>query len=77
MIRIIYIMEHKCDPRNLDGDNQLAGTVETMLYMGDHSECYMRSDCGEIVALRPNGTIHAEDHPVAIRLPQDAVRIWP
>jgi ABC-type Fe3+/spermidine/putrescine transport system ATPase subunit len=58
------------------GHNELAGVVEAELYMGDHSECYIRTGAREIVSLQPRGAKLREGEAVVVHLPEEAVRIW-
>ena len=56
--------------------NELAGIVSTQLYLGDRSECYVRSGDRDVLSLLPKDIRFRESDAVFLQFPEQAVKIW-
>jgi iron(III) transport system ATP-binding protein len=57
--------------------NSLAGTVETLLFVGNHYECRVGLGGEESVLLHaPRSTMLRQGEPVALRIPADGISVW-
>ena len=59
------------------GENMIEGTVETLLFVGDRTECRVRVGNETVVVYVPRGRELRQGQRVFLRLPVAAVRIWP
>jgi ABC-type Fe3+/spermidine/putrescine transport system ATPase subunit len=58
--------------------NSLAGTIETLLFVGNHYECRVRLGGEERLLLHaPRSTVLREGEPIALRIPADGISVWP
>jgi hypothetical protein len=56
--------------------NELAGVVSTQMYLGDRSECYVRSSGRDVLSVLPKDIDFRESDAVFLELPEQAVKIW-
>jgi ABC-type Fe3+/spermidine/putrescine transport system ATPase subunit len=58
--------------------NCLMGTLEVMLFVGDHFECRVRvSSSDALVVPLPRSTKYAEGQSVRVLVPPEALTVWP
>ncbi len=60
-----------------DGDNSLAGRVETVLYQGDRSECLVRVGEELVTVYGPPEAVSLRGQDVALELAPEAISLWP
>ncbi|MGE0653499.1 MAG: TOBE domain-containing protein, partial [Alphaproteobacteria bacterium] len=59
------------------GDNCLAGTVETLLFIGDRFECHVRAGGLSFLVYVPRSERLREGDAVTLQIPKDALTLWP
>jgi ABC-type Fe3+/spermidine/putrescine transport system ATPase subunit len=72
-------------PENIDvvrgseatGANRLAGTVETLLFIGDRFECHVRAGGLSFLVYVPRSERLREGDSVTLHVPKDALTLWP
>jgi ABC-type Fe3+/spermidine/putrescine transport system ATPase subunit len=57
--------------------NVIEGTVETVLFAGDRTECQIRAGHERVTAYVPSGVELRRGQVVFLRLPCPALRVWP
>ncbi|HEY7064100.1 MAG TPA: ABC transporter ATP-binding protein [Chloroflexota bacterium] len=63
---------------NGDGPNALAGTLDALLFVGDHYECRVALPGAQTVLLHaPRSTPLREGDPVQLTVPPEGVSVWP
>jgi ABC-type Fe3+/spermidine/putrescine transport system ATPase subunit len=60
------------------GANELAGTVEALLFVGDHYECRVSlgNDASVLLHL-PRSTVLREGEPVRVYVAPEGISVWP
>jgi ABC-type Fe3+/spermidine/putrescine transport system ATPase subunit len=59
------------------GTNRLAGTVETLLFIGDRFECHVRAGGLSFLVYVPRSERLREGDAVTLHVPKDALALWP
>jgi ABC-type Fe3+/spermidine/putrescine transport system ATPase subunit len=59
------------------GLNRIRGVVHAFLFLGDRAECYVTAGGCEIMLLVPRGLHLREGQEVTVRLPEEALSLWP
>jgi ABC-type Fe3+/spermidine/putrescine transport system ATPase subunit len=58
-------------------DNSLKGTMETLLFVGDRSECQVRVGEERILVYIPRNQVLQPGQTIFLHIPRDAVNVWP
>ncbi|MBI2986195.1 MAG: ABC transporter ATP-binding protein [Deltaproteobacteria bacterium] len=69
----IVIAEQDCEK----GGNNLKGTIETMLFVGDRSECQVKVGGEKILVYVPRKKLFEAGQAISLHIPRDAVSLWP
>ncbi len=59
------------------GGNSLKGTIETLLFVGDRSECQVKVGEERILVYVPRNQVFEPGQAISLRIPRDAVKLWP
>jgi ABC-type Fe3+/spermidine/putrescine transport system ATPase subunit len=59
------------------GENNLKGTVETVLFAGERTECQIKVGEESILVYVPRSQMMDPGQPVSFRIPRDTVNVWP
>ena len=59
------------------GRNEIEGTVEAFLFLGDRAECYVEIGGREVVSLVPRNLDVTEGQKVYLHFPEKALSVWP
>jgi ABC-type Fe3+/spermidine/putrescine transport system ATPase subunit len=60
------------------GPNELAGTLQTLLFVGNHYECRVELGAGQNVLLAaPRSTLLREGDPVRLAVAAEGITVWP
>jgi iron(III) transport system ATP-binding protein len=59
------------------GANQAPGTVRAFLFLGDRSECHVTVAGRDVMALLSRGHHFRDGQSVYVRLPEEALSLWP
>ncbi len=66
------------DEGGQDSANELAGTVEALLFVGNHCECRVRLGGDEVISIQaPRSTLLREGEPVYLHVAPEAISVWP
>ena len=69
----VVIMEQGDDT----ADNTLEGTIETMLFVGDRSECQVKVGDERILLYLPRNQVLKPQQVISLHLPKELVNLWP
>jgi len=58
-------------------DNTVLGTIETMLFVGDRSECQVKVGDERILLYMPRNQLFKPQQVVSLHLPRESVDLWP
>ncbi len=58
-------------------DNTVVGTIETMLFVGDRSECQVKVGDERILLYMPRNQLLKPQQVVSLHLPRESVNLWP
>jgi ABC-type Fe3+/spermidine/putrescine transport system ATPase subunit len=77
-VQIAIRPEHaRVEPATAHGPNELSGSIETLLFVGDHYEATLALDTGQrVMAYLPASDGWQEAQQVRLSLPPEDVRVW-
>ena len=64
------------DDRSADRSNCVSAVIETLLFVGDHYECYMKMSGDPLMITFPRDTKHREGDTVTLHMPKEAITVW-
>lgn len=56
--------------------NCVSAVIETLLFVGDHYECYMTMGGDQLMMTFPRDTTHREGDRVTLHMPKEAITLW-
>jgi ABC-type Fe3+/spermidine/putrescine transport system ATPase subunit len=77
-VQVAIRPEHaRVDAAALPGANELRGSIETLLFIGDHYEATLALEIGQrVMAYLPADDRWQEGQPICLSLPPEDVRVW-
>lgn len=64
------------EPSHGTGDNKLKGTIETLLFVGERTECQVKVGEERILVYVPRTRLLEPGQAISLYLPMDAVNLW-
>ncbi len=59
------------------GGNSLKGTIETIHFVGDRSECQVKVGEERVLVYVPRKQVFEPGEPIHLFIPRDAINLWP